>query len=468
MKFLNRQNEMARLDRLMSRSAGGLAVLSGRRRMGKTRLLLEWNGRHGGVYTVADLSSADIQRQYFAEAVAQRLPGFADVEYRDWRSLLVRLARDAAAEAWRGPLILDELPYLVASSPELPSVLQRWIDHEAKEAKLVIAVAGSSQRMMQGLVLGSNAPLFGRATEVLTVGPLDADYLEAAFGTTDTGELVQAYASWGGVPRYWELATELRGTPQSRVEHLVLDPLGPLHREPDRLLMEETPSALEVRPVLDAIGAGAHRVAETAARVGRPATSMSRPLGRLVDMGIARREIPFGVSEKKCRRSLYKIDDPFFRMWFRVVAAHRAQLASSTKATRMKLLHKYWDRLVADAWEDICRSKVPALPSRSPLGKLGSWGPASRWWKGNLPEWDVVAEAIEGKALLLGEVKWGTRPMGRQALEHLAGSVASKPAPSLGSRYAGHSSVRVLFVPEVRETKERYVKDVLVVTYADL
>jgi hypothetical protein len=67
---------------------------------------------------------------------------------------------------------------------------------------------------------------------------------------------VEHFAAWGGVPRYWELATEVKGGILERLEALALDPLGPLHRDPDLLLLEEIPSALEVRPVLDAIGEG--------------------------------------------------------------------------------------------------------------------------------------------------------------------------------------------------------------------
>lgn len=142
---------------------GGLLVLWGRRRVGKTRLLLEWVKQHGGSYFVADASTPALQRRYFAESVARRLPGFADVDYRDWRSLLARLATEAKHVRFRGPVVLDELPYLVAASPELPSVLQQWLDHDAREAGLVVALAGSSQRMMQGLVLDAGAPLYGRA-----------------------------------------------------------------------------------------------------------------------------------------------------------------------------------------------------------------------------------------------------------------------------------------------------------------
>ncbi len=110
MLFLNRQLELDRLDRLMAAREGGLAVVYGRRRIGKTRLLVEWVARHGGLYAVADQSTPELQRRYFAQSVAQRLPGFADVEYPDWWSLLLRLARDAGAAQWRGPVVFDELP----------------------------------------------------------------------------------------------------------------------------------------------------------------------------------------------------------------------------------------------------------------------------------------------------------------------------------------------------------------------
>jgi len=195
---------------------------------------------------------------------------------------------------------------------------------------------------------------------------------------------------------------------------------------------------------------------------------MSRPLERLVDLGIARREIPFGEPEKKCRRSLYKLDDPFFRLWFRLVAPHRAQLASSTKTARIKLLTRYWDGLVADGWEDLWRSKIPSLQDRKQRGDFGSWGPAARWWKGNLPEWDIVAEAVEGKTLLLGEVKWTARPVGQKALRRLTESIASKVPPQLGSRYAGHDIVRMLFVPDIGKGTPRTLNGVKIVTGSDL
>ena len=202
MKFLNREEELARLERLVRSPGAGLAVVFGRRRIGKTRLLVEWTRRHNGIYAVADQSAADIQRRYLAETFALRFPGFADADYRDWRGLLNRLSSEARAAGWRGPVVFDELPYWTASSPELPSILQRWIDHEARAANLVVAVAGSSQRMMQGLVLSRDAPLYGRAREIFEVLPLDISYVPEAIGRVAARVVVDFYSAWGGVPRY--------------------------------------------------------------------------------------------------------------------------------------------------------------------------------------------------------------------------------------------------------------------------
>ena len=95
MKFINRKQELLRLDRLAAAAASGFAAVWGRRRIGKTRLLLEWVQKHKGIYFTADESTSSVQRKYFSMAIEEVLPGFSSVEYPDWNSLLMRLSRDA-------------------------------------------------------------------------------------------------------------------------------------------------------------------------------------------------------------------------------------------------------------------------------------------------------------------------------------------------------------------------------------
>ncbi len=403
MRFLNRVSEMRRLDRVLDRAAG-FAAIWGRRRVGKSRLLIEWCRRHGGLYAVADASSPAIQRRYLATAAARRFPGFANVEYPDWRSFFERLRSEAAQANWPGPFVIDELPYLVAADPTIAGVLQNWLDAPAGHPTLV--VSGSSQQMMHGAVLDADAPLYGRATEAFAIRPLPAGHLAEAFPAADPHEAVSLYALWGGMPRYWELAERFGTDLGAAVDALVLDPAAPLHDEPDRLLRDELPPATTLRPLLDVIGAGAHRTSEMGGRLGKPASSLARPLATLTAMDLVRRETPFGSNPRSGKRSLYRIDDPFLRLWFRVVAPHRAMLAEAPMETRVAHWRGQQPQLEGEAWEELCRKAVPLLHrGDNALAQHGPWLPAQRYWRGSGPEFDLVARSVDGQRLLVGEAK---------------------------------------------------------------
>ena len=424
MRFLNRTDELRRLDAVL-KQPGSFAAIWGRRRVGKSRLLLEWSSRRDGLYTVADLSAAPIQRRYLALAAAQRFPGFAAVEYPDWRSLLDRLGAEAAAARWPGPFILDELPHLLAADPSFASVLQNWLERPGPRPSVV--VSGSSWRMMYGALLAADAPLYGRAVEAFAVQPLRPGYLGDAFAGSGPREQVGLYALWGGMPRYWELASPFGLDLDAALDALALDPAGPLHDEPDRLLREETPSAGSWRPLLDVIGAGAHRISEIAGRLGKPASSLSGPLATLCAMRFLRREIPFGSPPRSGKRSLYRTADPFLRFWFRVVAPHRAALAAAPRETRLTYWRGARAALESFAWEDLCRMATPTLHrTDSRLGALGPWEPAQRYWRRTEPELDLVARSVDGRRLLVGEAKWWAggpaRPLApAPAADHLPG-----------------------------------------------
>ena len=443
MRFIDRADEMGRLDAVLV-EPGALAVIWGRRRVGKTRLLIEWSRRHEGLYAAAEPSAPAVQRRYLAAAVGRRFPGFADVEYPDWRSFLLRLAREAAGSGWPGPFVLDELPYLIASDATLTGALQAWVDTTPGRPTLV--VSGSSQRMVHGAALASDAPLYGRAREAFAVRPLKPGYLADPFPGADPEHLPAFHALWGGMPRYWELAEPFGLDIEGAVDTLVLDPAGPLHPEPDRLLLEETPPATSLRPLLDVIGAGAHRVSEIAGRLGFPASSLSRPLAALTEMGLVRRETPFGSEPRSGKRSLYRIDDPFLRLWFRVVAPVRTALAQAPRETRLEYWRRHRAGLEAQAWEELCRMAVPFLHRADcSLADLGPWEPAQRYWRRNEPEYDVVARSVDGRRLLVGEAKSTPQPLPATALRFRP---RAPPVPGA----AGLEVVPVVFASRARLT----------------
>ena len=83
-----------------------------------------WLKGNSGGYIQATEGTSVSQRAAFASDLEAILPGFAAVVYPTWRALF-----DSMQRSWTGgALVVDEFPYLVASSPELPSVLQARLD----------------------------------------------------------------------------------------------------------------------------------------------------------------------------------------------------------------------------------------------------------------------------------------------------------------------------------------------------
>lgn len=401
LRFLDRELESSRLKGLYVRREGSLGVLYGRRRCGKSRLLVETLPAGRSVYFVADEREAPLQRAALANEIGRLLPGFERVVYPDWDSLLERWWTSAPPGA---VLAMDEFQAMVSGAGELPSLLQRNLDAR-RASGCHLLLAGSSQRMMQGLVLDRTAPLFGRATEFMKISPLPAGWIQAGLGLEGKAiEAVESYATWGGVPRYWELAVEF-GNREEALKALVLDPLGVLHREPDLLLLDDVREAAQSASILELVGGGCHRVSEIAGRLGKPASSLSRPLQRLLDLELVRRDRPFATPSRDAKRSLYRVADPFLRFWFRYVAPNRSRLEVRMVDAVANSITRDVSRHVAEVWEDLARASVPRL------GLFDrEWNPASAWWgpgtDGRRLEVDVVADTTDGAALLVGSVKW--------------------------------------------------------------
>ena len=402
--FLNRREELTRLRRLSTNRSRGLGVIYGRRRCGKSRLLLEALPAGRVAYYVADDRESPLQRAALATELARLLPDFDRVTYPDWDALFARAWEQAPSGT---VLAIDEFPALVAVAPELPSLLQKRIDSPTTPGPHLV-LAGSSQRMMQGLVLDRSAPLYGRATEILKVEPLPCGWLQKALRLASDADAIEAFAVWGGIPRYWELAVEFPDR-EAAIQTLVLSPLGVLYDEPTRLLLDDLRDLTQATSILTLIGQGCHRVSEIAARLGKPATSLSRPMDRLLELGLIRRDMPFGASPRDSKRSLYRIGDPFLRFWFRFVEPNRSRLESRQVFAVMREIRAGWAAHVAEIWEELVRSSIPRTRYFN-----RTWGEARSWWGPGTDrtpcEVDIVAESTDGTAVLVGEVAWTKRP----------------------------------------------------------
>jgi AAA+ ATPase superfamily predicted ATPase len=409
--FLNRHKEIERIKQSLQREIPQFIVIYGRRRCGKSTLLQQILP-HETIYFSADLREKPLQISAFSRQVEMIVPGFSKPVYPDWESLFISLNNTLKQ---RTIVCIDEFPYLVKNSPELPSVLQKIIDNKAHN-NFHLILCGSSQQMMYSMVLEKTSPLYGRCHEIIKVKPMAIRYLQEYLSLSSV-DAVREFGVWGGVPRYWEVRKQYENLAQS-IKNSILDQNGLLSEEPERLFSDELRTSVQAYSILSLIGAGVHRPSEIAARLDKPATQLSRMFGFLVNQGFIKREIPFGESMNSSKKSLYKIDDPFLNFYFTFLVPNKSRLEfDMIEQVWEEIEHKY-NRYISSIWEDLCRKAIPFIEIE---GKR--FNPASRWWGGGLNkktmEIDLIASSTEQTALLIGEVKWSDKNRTDEVLESL-------------------------------------------------
>ena len=378
--FVNREAELAELDAAAVR--GGLLVVYGRRRVGKTRLLRHWMDGRGGLFSQALEGPVEMQvGQVFAD-IRDQLE--TRIEPRGWDDLLEILGLQK--KPW--VLCLDEFPYLTARDASLPSRLQRWLDHGIPEGCLLI-LSGSSMRMMHDLFLHRTAPLYGRAQKLLQVGPMDYQaFCRACDLDATEAASFEKFACVGGIPKYWEFVEPGKDTVEL-VESLFFDFAPYMEQEPRRILHDEGLAGANALAVLEAVGRGASRASGIASRLGTVQTNLSRLLQQLMDASVLSRDLPFGESSRTSKRTLYQIQDPALRFWFGVHSPHRSLWRTYSAEKKNQLIHGH----AASVFEDWCRSRYPG---------------AGRYWDKHLEIDLICPDPSEPGRLLIGEAKWTT------------------------------------------------------------
>jgi uncharacterized protein len=414
----DREEEWAGLVAFGSNTHPGglLGVVSGRRRQGKSFLLEALTAATGGLYFPAvEATEAVSLRSFTTMLVRQGIPVSRPLQ--DWDDAIALLF-SSVTERPR-VVVIDEFPFLVKSSPSLPSIIQRELGPggSGQRSTARVLLCGSAMSVM-GQLLAGQAPLRGRASLELLVHPFG--YRDAArFWNADDAELaVLLHAVVGGTPAYRREFAAFdapggRGDFDAWVLRTVLNRQSPLFREARYLLAEET----EIRDpglyhsVLAAIAAGNHTNGAIANYVGRKSADITHPLNVLEDAALIGREPDLF----RAGRWLYQVTEPlitFYEVvmrpeWFRLEAGYADQVWHDQRPD-------FLSRVMGPHFESLCRSFVPLAAQGlfgGPVGEVGSGvvnDPANK----TQIQIDVAvlappAPGERRRILSLGEAKWG-------------------------------------------------------------
>lgn len=315
-----------------------LGLVRGRRRQGKSFLLRRLAKATGGFYYQAVEEDRAQALDGLGRALAEHLdiPG-GRLAFTSWDDA-IRALSDLGSKS-PALIVLDEFPYLLQHSPELPSVLQRVIDASRdNKGSVRLIVCGSALSTMATLLTGTQA-LRGRATLDLVVEAFDYRTAASYWGINDFETAFTVHAILGGTPGYRDLLpSPVPKRTRDIAKWLEAGPLNPssaLFREDDYLLTEErvlTDRAL-YHSVLTEIANGHRTQSEIAAGLGRDQRAVQFPIKALEDTGFVTRT----DDALRDRRPTYALADPIIRFHHIIT---RPSLA------------RFEDRDTAAAWAD--------------------------------------------------------------------------------------------------------------------
>src|SRR5262245_37672970 len=261
-RLVDRAGELARLEECWARTLGGapqLALVWGRRRVGKTFLLSHFVQRKRAVFFGATQQAQAIELRRLHEAVQRDLGApAADLGgggFASWEAAL----RFFAALAGDAPLavVLDEVPYLARSTPGFASIVQVVWDHLRPGTRLMLILTGSAVGAIEQMI-GASAALRGRPTLPLRLDPLDPLAARAFLPHLAPAPFRQPYAACGGYPLHLLAWDEQAGTAENLLA-LAAMPAGILLEDAAGMLREELSEWGGYARVLAAIGRGRTR-----------------------------------------------------------------------------------------------------------------------------------------------------------------------------------------------------------------
>lgn len=406
MDFIGRDDELAFLEEQYRRDHPFVLVM-GRRRVGKSRLILEFLKDKEHLYYETDRVTSEHILARFSSAVSdatgRRLGRFT--EWEDALSAYVELGPPG-----RKVIVIDEFQYITMEDRGFERILQGIWDNYLSGKDVMLILCGSYLHMMRGIAEDSGNPLFGRNTGTLMLRPL-------RFADTRRGgdyrRAVEEYAITGGVPHYMMLMDPDVG-PIRNAERLLMDTGAPLMDEPAFLMSDEFRDPASYNTYVRAIATGNRKADRIYSAVEEPASSVLPYLKRLSDAGIVERDVPVTETSENSRNGMFRISDNFISLWFQFVFPfwNRIQRGDCDEA-RANLESHFVDSHVSFVFEDVCREELRTeLRSRGVAASYGSY------WDRNVGI-DVVAVDRANRTMYAGECKYRNTPVDAKVLHDL-------------------------------------------------
>lgn len=422
--LIGRDRELADLDRAWQHARSGspqLAVVWGRRRVGKTFLLSRFaEGKRAVYFTATRQDSAERQLARLTDRMREQLGGEVDDllsgSFRDWEAALRFLVRLAETD----PLlvVIDEAPRLLSSQHDLADLISAVWENRVREQRLMLVLTGSAVSVIEQM-LGAQGGLHRRAALELRLDPFQPREARAFLPGIPAADFITAFAVCGGYPLHLEQWEE-SAPAEENLRRLAYSPAGILVRDAMDIIGEDLDWRGGYERVLAAIGSGARRRSRIA---GRAQQRIDYTLERLRRAGYVQRVVPIGSVTYD---PLYEIADTYLAFWFGALREDVDLIEGGQGNAVRRRTEPRLQQHLGRVFEAICREHAARLVRE---GALPADMITGRWWRDETAEVDVLG-LMGDRTALLGECRWQTAPLNSRDLIELQRKLAYVPDPA--------------------------------------
>lgn len=321
MKFYDRTEEIATLQKIRLNSAENaqFTVVTGRRRIGKTSLILKAYEDTPILYFFVGRKAESLLCEEFRQEVETKLDikiGGTPANFAELFDFLMSLSKQL-----NFTLFIDEFQNFFRVNPAVFSDMQRIWDLNHSSSKVNLIVCGSVYSMMTKIFRDSKAPLYNRQNRFMRVKAFKPSVLKEILNDNapdySNDDLLGLYSFTGGIAKYVQLLVEDHALTVDSMIDSIISSDSVFINEGRAILVEEFGKDYDTYfSILSAIASGNTRRAEIETLIGK---EIGGYLTRLEDdYGIIRKEIPLGA-KKLSKNAIYVIQDNFLTFWFRFI-----------------------------------------------------------------------------------------------------------------------------------------------------
>lgn len=420
MEFYDREYELNTLNKNWEQSASHsmMTTMMGRRRIGKTSLLLKSAEGQKSLYLYVSKDNEQMLCKKFQQQAERQLGLHIHGTVNSFGTLFEELMVYGRNNHYT--LIIDEFQNVLSINKAIPSEIQDIWDRYKDSTTVNLILCGSIYSMMKRIFENGDEPLYGRRDSAIRLNPFRTDVLRLILHDHNPNfkpdDLLCLYMLTGGVAKYVTLLMDAKATTCGKMLKYATAPDSPFITEGIELLVSEFGRDYGTYfSILQLIAAGMTTQSEIDSVIGKNSGAYLSNL--CDDYSFITKNTPL-FSKQGARNIRWSIDDCYLRFWFRFIYPHQGMIEAGQTALLQQYVTDNYEQFSGRTLERWFQTK--AMESGK-YTRIGNW-----WDKRGENELDLIAVNEFNHTGMIAEVKRNERKISRTVLENKVAALPPK------------------------------------------